>query len=209
MKLAAGLGNPGKKYALTRHNLGFLLIDKFAAAYARPINQRKFQSLCAEFVLNDEKIILLKPQTFMNNSGEALRAALNFYKLSAPDFIILCDDLDQDFGAARFRAKGSAGGHNGLKSIIANLGFENFARIKMGIGHPAPQGKLSNGIGHPVPQRKLSNGIGHPAPPAKEQVTDYVLGKFSAAEQKQLPAILDKGLALLNKWLSGSWSKNV
>lgn len=196
MKLVVGLGNPGKEYNLTRHNLGFMLIDKFASdtSTTRPngsalsirsrrsssgverrdaFSKKKFQSIYTELTLNREKVILLKPQTFMNNSGEAVREALTFYKLSGPDIIVLYDDLDQDFGAVRFREKGSSGGHNGIKSIIACLGHENFARIKMGIGKP-----------------KFKNTV------------DYVLGQFTTEEQKLLPEILEKGLVLLNRWLN-------
>jgi PTH1 family peptidyl-tRNA hydrolase len=172
--LIAGLGNPGPQYALTRHNIGFLLLDKLAAG--QKFTRKKFSALTAGITHGGLKIILLKPQTFMNNSGEAVRAALDFYKISAPDLLVLSDDLDQDFGAARFRAKGSSGGHNGLKSIIAQLGHENFARIKLGIGKPA----------------------------SKEQTLNYVLSQFTAAEQEQLPEILAKGLELLNTWLSAS-----
>ncbi|GBR72529.1 peptidyl-tRNA hydrolase [Candidatus Termititenax aidoneus] len=171
-KLIAGLGNPGPEYALTRHNIGFLLLDKLAAG--QKFSKKKFSALYTEIRRGGEKIILLKPQTFMNSSGEAVRAALDFYKISAPDLLVLSDDLDQDFGAARFRAHGSSGGHNGLKSIIACLGHEDFARIKLGIGKP----------------------------PDKGRTLDYVLGQFTAAEQEQLPVILDKGLELINKWLA-------
>ena len=170
MKLIVGLGNPGNKYTMTRHNLGFMLLDKFAAD-ASP-NKKKFKALYTEITRYGKKIILLKPQTFMNSSGEAVRAAMDFYKISALDLLILSDDLDQNFGAVRFREKGSSGGHNGLKSIIEQIGHENFARVKMGIG-------------------KSDN----------MQTQDYVLGKFSAEEQKQLPEILDKGLELVERWL--------
>ena len=149
-----------------------MLLDKLAAG--QKFNKKKFSALAAEITRGGVKIILLKPQTFMNNSGEAVRAALDFYKISAPDLLVLSDDLDQDFCAARFRAKGSSGGHNGLKSIIACLGHENFARLKLGIGKPARQ----------------------------EQVLNYVLGRFTAAEQEQLPEILEKGLQLLDNWLT-------
>ncbi|GBR75447.1 peptidyl-tRNA hydrolase [Candidatus Termititenax persephonae] len=172
MKLIVGLGNPGQEYTLTRHNIGFMLLDKLAAG--QEFRSKKFQALSAEIFRDGVKISLLKPQTFMNSSGEAVRAALDFYKISALNLLVLSDDLDQDFGAARFRAKGSSGGHNGLKSIIARLGHENFARVKLGIGKP----------------------------PRPEQTLDYVLGKFTVAEQEQLPAILDKGLGLINKWLT-------
>ena len=171
MKLIVGLGNPGKEYTLTRHNLGFMLVDKFAGN--KIFSKKKFKSVYTELTYNKEKIILLKPQTFMNNSGEAVREAMTFYKLSGLDIIVLYDDLDQDFGAVRFREKGSSGGHNGIKSIIACLGHENFARIKMGIGKPS----------------------------LKNQAADHVLNNFSKEEQKQLPEILEKGLALLQRWL--------
>jgi PTH1 family peptidyl-tRNA hydrolase len=172
MKLIVGLGNPDKKYALTRHNLGFMLVDKFADLHIKTFDKKKFKSVYAELTLSGEKIILLKPQTFMNNSGEAVREAMTFYKLSGLDIIVCYDDLDQDFGAVRFREKGSSGGHNGIKSIIACLGHENFARVKMGIGKPT-----------------------------KAQTADFVLNPFTAEEQKLLPEILEKGMIHLKRWL--------
>ncbi|GAA0353459.1 aminoacyl-tRNA hydrolase [Bacillus horti] len=136
MKLIVGLGNPGPKYELTRHNIGFLSIDYIADELGLDLNKSKWKGLYAEGVYQGEKIILLKPMTFMNLSGESIQEVMNFYKIPVENILIIFDDLDLPFGKIKLRYKGSSGGHNGLKSIIAHLGTDQFKRIKMGIGRP-------------------------------------------------------------------------
>ncbi|PZM85005.1 aminoacyl-tRNA hydrolase [Candidatus Gracilibacteria bacterium] len=135
MKIIVGLGNPGEKYSKTKHNVGFLFLDYLKEKYNFPdFNyESKFKGEISIGNYNGEKTILLKPQTFMNLSGESVRKIFDFYKLSLDDFIIIYDDLSMDFGKIRFREKGSAGGHNGIKDIIRYF-KENFKRIKVGIG---------------------------------------------------------------------------
>ena len=138
--IICGLGNPGKEYELTRHNAGFLAIDYIAAECGVKIDRLKFHALTAEAVIGDLRVLLMKPQTYMNNSGEAVGEASAFYKIPPQNVIILHDEISFDAGIIRIRRKGSAGGHNGLKSIIAHLNSDEFPRIKIGVGKkPTPE----------------------------------------------------------------------
>ena len=135
MYIIAGLGNPGLKYAHTRHNAGFEAVERLAGKYGISINTKKFQALCGTGAIEGQKVLLLKPQTYMNLSGESIRAACDFYKIDPEEeLIVFYDDISLDPGQLRVRKKGSAGGHNGIKSIIAHLGTQNFLRIKIGVG---------------------------------------------------------------------------
>lgn len=136
MYLVAGLGNPGKQYETTRHNIGFETIDYISRKYGVKVNKIKFKGLLGEFSVDGEKVILLKPQTYMNLSGESVREAADFYKIPCQNIIIVYDDISLPTGSVRIRAKGSAGGHNGIKSIIYQLQSDNFPRIKIGVGAP-------------------------------------------------------------------------
>lgn len=131
--IIAGLGNPGRKYENTRHNLGFITVDKIAEDNDISVKKIKFKSLVGEGVIGSAKVILMKPQTFMNNSGEALREIVNFYKISPENLIVIYDDFDIPIGSIRVRKFGSAGTHNGMRSVIRLLGFDNFPRIRIGI----------------------------------------------------------------------------
>lgn len=135
MKLIIGLGNPGNEYKNTRHNIGFMVVDSFADKHNVVFKtENKFKSDVAIFNYKGEKVILVKPLTYMNLSGEAVRPILDFYKIKIDDMIIICDDLDSNPGRIRLRQNGSSGGHNGLKSIIQHINTEQFKRIKIGIG---------------------------------------------------------------------------
>ncbi len=165
MKIIVGLGNPGKKYEITRHNIGFLFIDHLASINGIKVDKIKFKGLYGQGVINGEKVILLKPQTYMNLSGESVEQAVSFFKCTPKDVIIVYDDVALSFGSLRIRQKGSDGGHNGIKSIILNLNTDEFPRIKVGIG----------------------------APPHKEyDLADYVLSNFTRDEQKIMPDIFKK-----------------
>ncbi len=131
-----GLGNPGDKYRYTRHNTGFMVLDMLASTLNIEINKLKHRALIGEGWIEDEKVILVKPQTFMNLSGECVLDIKNFYKLEDSHIIVIYDDIDIDVGRIRIRPSGSAGTHNGMRSIIYNLGSENFPRIRIGIGRP-------------------------------------------------------------------------
>jgi PTH1 family peptidyl-tRNA hydrolase len=150
MFLIVGLGNPGKEYAGTRHNIGFEAVDYIADKYNIELNRIKFKGVFGEGMINGKKAILLKPTTYMNLSGESIREVVNFYKISNEEIIVIYDDISLEVGRLRIREKGSHGGHNGIKSIIANLSTDVFPRVKIGVGGPKGDlvshvlGKFSN-----------------------------------------------------------------
>ncbi len=133
--LIAGLGNPGREYRDNRHNIGFMALDKLAQAYQTSFTQVKNRALVTDFRLGQHKVVLAKPQTFMNKSGDAIGPLLNFYKLEANHLLVIYDELDLPLGTLRLREKGSAGGHNGMKSVISHIG-DTFPRLRLGIGRP-------------------------------------------------------------------------
>ena len=135
MKLVVGLGNPGKEYANTYHNLGFEVLDLLAKKVGASINKSKGNALYAQTKIKDEIVFLIKPLTYMNLSGQAVRYFANFYKISPEDIIVVCDDIDLPKGTCRYREKGSGGTHNGLKNIVHELKSENFKRVKIGAGN--------------------------------------------------------------------------
>ncbi|MCC8061192.1 MAG: aminoacyl-tRNA hydrolase [Clostridiales bacterium] len=165
MYIIAGLGNPTKEYNHTRHNVGFCVIDVLADRYGIDVSEKKHKALCGRGVIEGQKVLLMKPQTFMNLSGESVRAAVDYYKAdAAADVIVIFDDVSLEPGQLRVRRQGSAGGHNGVKSIIAQLGTQDFARVKVGIG----------------------------AKPPRMDLADYVLGHFSQGEQTQMDEAFDE-----------------
>lgn len=157
MKLIVGLGNPGKEYENTRHNIGFQTIDLFAQKLGITISKSKFNGLYVETLIHNEKTILLKPQSYINLSGEVIRRFVDFYKIDTKDILIISDDLDLSFGTYKLKKKGSSGGHNGLKNIELHLGTQEYCRIKIGISN--------------------NKNI---------DTKDYVLGKISTSENELL-----------------------
>ncbi|MCS7047544.1 MAG: aminoacyl-tRNA hydrolase [Gemmataceae bacterium] len=155
MKLVVGLGNPGKRYDGTRHNVGFAVVDALAAGPGVSPFQRRFESQIAEFHDDGQKVLLQKPETFMNLCGRAVRQAVDYYQLPLSELLVVCDDLNLPLGKLRFRAKGSHGGHNGLRDIQNHLGTTAYARLRIGID----------------------------APPEPDGAVDYVLGRFRPSEQ--------------------------
>ena len=156
MYIITGLGNPGKEYEGTRHNAGFMAIDHLADKYQISMDTRKHMAYLGKGIINGQKVILAKPQTYMNLSGESIRSLVDYYKIDPEEeLIVLYDDISLDPGNIRIRAKGSAGGHNGIKNIIANLGTSVFPRIKVGVGEK----------------------------PKGYDLADYVLGKFSKEDR--------------------------
>ena len=136
MFLIVGLGNPGKEYEDTRHNIGFKVVDNIAKEYNIEINRQKFKGIYGEGFIDGKKVMLLKPTTYMNLSGESVREVVDFYNLENEEVLVIYDDISLETGSLRIREKGSAGGHNGIKSIIAHLGSDVFPRIKVGVGQP-------------------------------------------------------------------------
>ena len=163
--LVVGLGNPGPKYEWTRHNVGFLVVDELAERANIPVQKLKYKALTNTTVIGGQSVLLMKPTTYMNNSGEAVAAAANFYKIPPEHVLVMYDDISLAPGKLRIRRKGSAGGHNGIKSIIALLGTEEFPRIRVGVG------------AKPTPQYDLA---------------DWVLSKFTPEEQTALQPALEQ-----------------
>ena len=161
MKLIVGLGNPENEYSNTRHNMGFDAVNILAKKYNIEINKNKFKALFGQGEIEGEKVILLKPQTFMNLSGEALAEVIKFYKIDVKDIVIIYDDIDTEPGRIRIRKQGSSGTHNGIKSIVSHLGTENFDRIRIGIGKPEHNDMINYVIGkiHEDDYKILEEGI--------------------------------------------------
>jgi len=175
MKLIIGLGNPGKEYENTRHNIGFMIIDNYLK---NSTWQNKFNSLYTTEVINNEKVIFIKPQTYMNLSGNSVIEFVNFYKIDSKDILVIQDDLDLPFGKIRIKINSSAGGHNGIKSIIDRLGTNTFARLKIGISHN-------------------TNG----------DSKDYVLGKFSNEELKTINALYSMTKSIIEDFIKDDIKK--
>ena len=144
MYFIVGLGNPGRQYENTRHNIGFLTIDYLANKHNIDVKKSKFKSLYGQGEISGQKVMLIKPQTYMNNSGEALKELRNFYKFDEDELIVIVDDIDIDFGKIRIKQKGSAGTHNGMKSIIYQLQYDTFPRIKVSVGKKPDYMNLAN-----------------------------------------------------------------
>lgn len=177
MKLIVGLGNPGIEYVGTRHNVGFETIDRMAEACSIELNQHKHKGVTGQGIIAGEKVILAKPMTYMNNSGECVGAIARFYKLAPEDIIVIYDDINLDVGQLRIREKGSAGGHNGIKSIIAHLGSENFPRIRIGVGMKKSGQDLANHVLSKFPkdqQEGVAEGMDNAVSAAKLMVTGQV-----------------------------------
>lgn len=174
MKIIIGLGNPGQKYEKTRHNIGFRVLDKLAEKIQISFtNKDKLKALLGEGTSKDQKVILIKPQTYMNLSGEAVQAILSWYKASVLDMLIVHDDIDLEFGKIRIRDKGRSGGHNGIQSIIQHLGVEVFHRLKIGVNRP----------------------------PTGWDPADYVLAKFNAEEEVKIPEIIEKAVEQIEEFI--------
>ena len=180
LRLVVGLGNPGPKYDGTRHNVGFMALERIAAAAGCSFRQQgKLHGLLAELGSGEQRLRLLMPQTYMNDSGRSIRAALDWFGLQPGELLVLVDDMDLPLGRLRLRQAGSAGGHNGLRSTISHLGTQAFARLRIGIGAPADN-----------PVERKARTIGH------------VLGRFSPAEQPLLDQVLaevEAGIGLIQR----------
>ncbi len=170
-RLIVGLGNPGSKYANTRHNAGFFVVDELARRLGAPESRKRFRGEISEVRFGDGKLVLIEPQTYMNDSGVTVREAVQWYKPALEHMLVVVDDLDLPFGQLRLRAKGSAGGHNGLKSIIQHLGTTEFPRLRVGIG------------------RGRSATISH------------VLSRFAPDEEADLPTVIERAAEVAEMWV--------
>ena len=180
MYVIAGLGNPTAKYEKTRHNVGFDVIDRLAEKYNIRVSDNRQKALCGTGIIEGEKVLLVKPQTFMNLSGESIGAILNFYKVEPEtNLIVIYDDISLEPGRLRIRKKGSAGGHNGIKNIIANTGTQEFLRIKVGVGEK-PQGW---------------------------DLADYVLGRFSKEDREKVEDAYERAVEAVSYMVKGETDK--
>ncbi|WP_191276563.1 aminoacyl-tRNA hydrolase [Neobacillus kokaensis] len=173
MKVIVGLGNPGKQYENTRHNVGFEVVEELSNRLNIPLTQAKFKGQYGIGMAGGQKILLLKPLTYMNLSGESIRAVTDYYQIDLEDLLVIYDDLDLPAGKIRLRQKGSPGGHNGIKSTVAHLGTQVFNRIRIGIDRP-------------------ENGM---------SVPDYVLGRFRPDEQSSIQEAVKKSADACEAWL--------
>lgn len=161
MYLIVGLGNPEEEYKNTRHNMGFDTINKLAKEYQIELNKKKFKGLCGSGTIENEKVILLKPQTYMNLSGESIKEAADFYKMKPEDIIVIYDDIDIEPGIVKIRKKGGPGTHNGMKSVTQQLNTQEFKRIRVGIGMPEHKNDLIHYVIGAIPEeekQKLDKG---------------------------------------------------
>jgi PTH1 family peptidyl-tRNA hydrolase len=173
-KLIVGLGNPGKEYQHTRHNIGFDTVDALAARHGIVASRRDFRALTGDGRVGDSRVYLIKPQTYMNLSGESLALFLRQKPLPIDDILVITDDIALPVGRIRLRSKGSAGGHNGLKSIIAHLHSSDFARLRVGVG----------------------------APDDSTAQIDFVLGRFSKTEREEITVVVDKAVEAIESWIA-------
>ena len=180
MKIIVGLGNPGKEYAKTRHNTGFLVMDEILKKLNIELDKEKYEALYTIYKYQNEKIYFVKPMTYMNNSGKAVKALMNYYKLNVDDLLVIYDDLDLPVGKIRLRESGSCGGQNGMRSIIDLLGNQNIKRIRVGIGKD-------------------------PLIPT----VDYVLGKVSPSDKKEYKKALDKASEAVIYYLDNDFNKTM
>jgi PTH1 family peptidyl-tRNA hydrolase len=171
MKVVVGLGNPGSKYAGTRHNVGFAVVDALAASPSAGRFQERFQAEVAQLVEDETKVLLVKPQTFMNLSGQCVRQVVDFYQLPLEDLLIVCDDFNLPLGKLRFRPRGSHGGHNGLRDVQAHLGTTQYARLRIGVG--APQ---------------------------EGEAVDFVLSRFRPSERPLMEEALERAVQGVADW---------
>lgn len=173
-RVIVGLGNPGKQYADNRHNIGFMVVDRLAKQHGLAFTRMMHKGLTALGEIEGHKVALVKPQTYMNLSGDAVGPIVRFYKSPPGDVLVIYDELDLPLGQLRMRPKGGAGGHNGMKSILARLGTEDFPRLRIGVGRP----------------------------PGRQDPKDYVLNNFSKEELAVLETTFDKALAGIQRWLT-------
>jgi len=173
IKLIVGLGNPGVRYHRSRHNVGFMIVGQFADDHELSFSRKRFNAQIAEGNVGDQRVMLAKPQTFMNLSGEAVGKLFAFYKIAPHDLLVVYDDLDLPLGKMRLRPKGGAGGHHGMESIIARIGTSDFPRLRLGIGRPTPDADV-----------------------------DHVLGNFESDERELMDETFDRAVDAIDTWLA-------
>lgn len=178
IKLIVGLGNPGSRYARNRHNVGFMVVEEFARAHSMDFARKKFNSEISEGAFDDVRVLMAKPLTYMNASGEAVSKLFAYYKIEPEDLIVVYDDLDLPLGKLRLRGSGSSGGHHGMESIIGCIGTSDFPRLRVGIGRPNPTSDV-----------------------------DHVLGNFDGAERRVADQAIARAAEAIEFWVSGGIDK--
>ncbi len=173
MKIIVGLGNPGKEYKNTRHNVGYMVLEELASRYPLEKQESKFDAIIGQLRIKGEKVLLVKPLTFMNLSGQSVQPLVHWHKLELVDLMVVYDDMDLPLGTLRIRAGGGSGGHNGMKSIASRLATQEFARIRIGIGRPE-----------------------------EREAVDWVLGRFSAGEKEPAEQAIKYAADALEKWIT-------
>ena len=182
MVLIIGLGNPGARYLLTRHNLGFMAVHHFLISCGNPPMREKFQSVISQFKLDGNDVMFALPQTYMNLSGVAVKTIMEYFKIEQDKLLVIHDDVDQEFGLIKFQKDRGDGGHKGIRSIHDSLGTQDYARLKLGVGRPQ------------IPEMDVS---------------DYVLQEFSGEEKKSIPAILEKSADAIESFLVDGFEKSI
>jgi len=174
MKIIVGLGNPGKEYKNTRHNIGFMVLEELASRYPLEKQESKFEAIIGHARIKGEKVLLVKPLTFMNLSGKSVQPLVHWHKLDLQDLMVIYDDMDLPLGTIRMRATGGSGGHNGIKSIMERLAAPDFARTRIGIGRPVDR-----------------------------EAVDWVLGRFAAGEKEQMEQTVKQAADAVERWITG------
>lgn len=173
MKIIVGLGNPGKEYRNTRHNIGYMVLEEIARRYPIEKQESKFDAVIGQIRINGEKILLVKPLTYMNLSGQSVQPLIHWHKLDIQDMMVIYDDMDLPLGTIRMRASGGSGGHKGIKSIIDRMATSEFARTRIGIGRPADR-----------------------------EAAEWVLGRFSPAEKEQIEQTVKRAADAVERWIN-------
>ncbi len=184
MFLIVGLGNPEQEYSNTRHNMGFNTVNKLAQEYKIELNKTKFKGIYGKGIIEDEKVIILKPQTYMNLSGESIIEVMNFYKIDLKDMIVIYDDIDVEPGKIKIRKKGGAGSHNGMKSVIENVNSEEFIRIRVGIGAPEHKNDMINYVIGKIPTDEEREVLNKGTDKAKEAIKEILKNGIDSAMNK-------------------------
>jgi len=174
MKIIVGLGNPGKEYKNTRHNIGFMVLEELASRYPLEKQESKFEAIIGHARIKGEKVLLVKPLTFMNLSGKSVQPLVHWHKLDLQDLMVIYDDMDLPLGTIRMRATGGSGGHNGIKSIMERLAAPAFSRPRIGIGRPVDR-----------------------------EAVDWVLGRFAAGEKEQMEQTVKQAADAVERWITG------
>lgn len=196
IKLIVGLGNPGLRYAHNRHNVGFMVVEEFARAHSFEFARKRFNAAIAEGALDGTRVLMAKPQTYMNASGDAVGKLFSYFKIAPQDFIVVYDDLDLPLGKLRLRGSGSAGGHHGLESIIGRIGTSEFPRLRVGIGRPDAATRAGKSSKSDSTLARVDAAL------IQSADVDHVLGNFEGDERRVASEVIQRAAQAIQLWLS-------